>query len=378
MEGDSSRLQDPPRHALDAMRIAFFISPHGFGHAARAAAVMEALHAQDSTVRFELFTTVPERFFEGSLEGLVEHHPCVADIGFRQTSPLEFDVGATREAVEAFIARAPGEAATLAHQLNELECTAVVCDISPLGLMSAAMAGLPSVLIENFTWDWLYEPLIAQDRAFDSITEWMRARFDTADQRIQARPRCEPLAESDLVVPPISRRPRRDREDVRDQLDVGSQAPIVLITMGGVSQPLPFLSELRRRDDLTFIVTGSEQTAREGNLRLFHNAERIFLPDLIQASDWIVAKLGYSTLTEVWAAGRPLGYVGRSDFRETGPLESFARSEIPCLEILQADYSTGTWIDRLDDLLALSSVPAKVTDGGGAAASWIIETTRRA
>ena len=52
-----------------------------------------------------------------------------------------------------------------------------MCDISPLGLMVAERAGLPSVLVENFTWDWLYAPLVAQDPAFGPIVDWMRARF---------------------------------------------------------------------------------------------------------------------------------------------------------------------------------------------------------
>ena len=291
------------------MRIAFFISPHGFGHAARAAAVMEALHAQDQSTRFDLFTTVPEWFFRHSLDGLCRYHPCVADVGLRQTSALEFDVEATRDAVEAFISQAPRDADSLADRVKGLGCSAVVCDISPLGLMVAERAGLPSVLVENFTWDWLYEPLAAQDLEFVPIVEWMRARFAEAGQRIQARPRCEPLAKSDLVVPPISRRPRRERPDVRAELDVGGDAPLVLITMGGVSQPLPFLAELRKRDDVTFVVTGSEHPfvrvgpsrlmTREGNLRLFHSAARVFIPDLIRAADWVVAKLGYGTLAEV-------------------------------------------------------------------------------
>ena len=36
--------------------LAYFISPHGFGHAARAAAVMSALHTQDPALQFEIFT----------------------------------------------------------------------------------------------------------------------------------------------------------------------------------------------------------------------------------------------------------------------------------------------------------------------------------
>jgi len=42
--------------ALNKNRIACFISPHGYGHAARAAAVMEALHLLDPGKEFEIFT----------------------------------------------------------------------------------------------------------------------------------------------------------------------------------------------------------------------------------------------------------------------------------------------------------------------------------
>ena len=52
---------------LDHPRIAVFISPHGYGHASRAAAVMAALADLDAAVEFEIFTTVPPWFFRDSL-----------------------------------------------------------------------------------------------------------------------------------------------------------------------------------------------------------------------------------------------------------------------------------------------------------------------
>ena len=49
-------------------RLAYFVSPHGFGHAARACAVMQAMRAVWPRVVFEVFTLVPEWFFAESLE----------------------------------------------------------------------------------------------------------------------------------------------------------------------------------------------------------------------------------------------------------------------------------------------------------------------
>ncbi|MFX6019324.1 hypothetical protein ABTF08_20820, partial [Acinetobacter baumannii] len=44
----------------------------------------------------------------------------------------------------------------LAAQLRACAAEVVLCDISPLGLEAARTAGIPSVLLESFTWDWIY------------------------------------------------------------------------------------------------------------------------------------------------------------------------------------------------------------------------------
>ncbi len=51
----------------ETRRIAYFVTPHGYGHASRAAAVMAALLELDASIRFEIFTQVPAWFFESSL-----------------------------------------------------------------------------------------------------------------------------------------------------------------------------------------------------------------------------------------------------------------------------------------------------------------------
>ena len=74
--------------------IACFVSPHGFGHAARACAVIEALSRSRPAFRFHIFTTVPRWFFAESLSGCFEYHLCCTDIGLVQVSPLEEDLEA--------------------------------------------------------------------------------------------------------------------------------------------------------------------------------------------------------------------------------------------------------------------------------------------
>ena len=75
--------------------IAYFITPHGFGHASRAAAVMAALSLMAPAIRFELFTTCPQWIFEESVGTNFGYHAVQTDIGLVQASPLREDLAAT-------------------------------------------------------------------------------------------------------------------------------------------------------------------------------------------------------------------------------------------------------------------------------------------
>ncbi len=85
---------------MTARPIAYFISPHGYGHASRACAVMEVLHARNSQLRFEIFTRVPAWFFESSLLFPFGYHSLASDVGLVQSSPLVEDLQATLASLE--------------------------------------------------------------------------------------------------------------------------------------------------------------------------------------------------------------------------------------------------------------------------------------
>ena len=76
-------------------RIAYFISPHGYGHASRAAAIMAAIQRRSPDVVFDIHTHVPPVFFEDSLEGSFDYFPLMSDIGLVQHDALREDVPAT-------------------------------------------------------------------------------------------------------------------------------------------------------------------------------------------------------------------------------------------------------------------------------------------
>ncbi len=345
-------------------RIAFFISPHGFGHAARASAVISVLQQRRPALHIDLYSQTPTWFFNDSLSGSYAHHELLTDVGLAQINPLEVDLPATLKRLDGFLPFSEDLLETQARQLKQSHCRLVVCDISPLGIAVAARAGIPSVLIENFTWDWIYKGYSTFDAPFAKHTEILKETFAKARFRIQVQPNCS-LQPADLTTGPVSRKPKKSRQETREQLKIPDRKKLVLITMGGIPDTYRFLDPLRKFSDCCFLVPGSNVDMEvHGNLTLLPYHSRFHHPDLVQAADVVIGKVGYSTLAEVYHAGIPFGYFTRPGFRESDVLAAFVQEQMQGVALQGCEYRDGSWITRLPELLELPLI--KRNDANGA------------
>jgi len=100
-------------------RVAYIVSPHGFGHAARACAVMAEVRRQCPAAHFEVFTEVPKWFFSESLPNCFSYHPCASDVGLVQSSPLIEDLEATCDLLDRKRCDDPNTVGELASKLQK-------------------------------------------------------------------------------------------------------------------------------------------------------------------------------------------------------------------------------------------------------------------
>ncbi len=357
---------------LPQKRIAWFVSPHGFGHAARSSAVMAAWQRSHPAVRFEIFTRVPAWFFQDSLEFPFGYHELLTDIGVAQTSPLEEDLALTVGQLEAFLPFDAGLVSGLAQHIHQLDCSLVVCDIAPLGIAVARAAGLPSALIENFTWDWIYAGYLAAEPRLGRWMDYLREAFAAADAHIQTEPVCAPGG-ADLLAGPARREPRLARGEVRSRLGVPPEARLVLVSMGGVPSDGAFARELPDREDVYFLVPGNgvSTVERRGRLVLLPHHSQFFHPDLVAASDAVVGKVGYSTLAETYYAGIPFGYITRERFRESPVLAAFVEGHMPGFEITADVLQNGNWAGSISRLLDLPRIQRQEPNGADQIAEYL-------
>ncbi len=333
-------------YVMAARALAFVVSPHGFGHAARACAVIQALGDRCGELRFEIFSTVPPWFFAQSLTAPHAVHPEVVDVGLVQRTPLEADLEATVRRLDELMAARVPTVDRLAASFRRLGCRLVVCDIAPFGIVAAHDAGLPAVLVENFTWDWIYRPLWRAHPGLERHGRALSRMFAAADLRVQAEPVCERVQAAE-EVPPISRRGRADRATVRRRLQVEADRPLVLISMGGIPWRPLRLEALRRLERCRVVVVGlGTEPGAEGSLITLPFDSPFYHPDLVAASDLVVAKLGYSTVAEAYHAGVDLAYVTRPSFPESAVLARFVRTRMGGREISAGDVAQGRWAEE--------------------------------
>jgi len=350
-------------------RVAFFISPHGFGHAARAASVMEALAKIEPSIQFDIFTTVPDWFFAQSNAFRFRYHHLRTDIGLVQVTPFQEDLPATVQNLKSFLPFDHSQIDAVAQKIRYLKSELVICDIAPMGIRVAKAAGVPSVLIENFTWDWIYEGY--EEETLNEFIVYLQSIFAEANCHIQTQPICKP-ASADFTAGPASRKIKTTAGEIRRKLRLSDSCKVVMITAGGVPKSYEFIDRLKNQSDTHFIIAGAVQTeSLQDNLILLPENSSYFHPDLINASDAVIGKVGYGTLAEVYQAGVPFGYCARTHYRESKPLVDFIENNMHGFAISESEFHNGTWTAKLNHLMALPRSEPNTSNGARQIAEFI-------
>jgi len=353
------------------MKIAYFITPHGFGHAARAAAVMNSLNSLHNNLEFELITEVPAWFFVNSGITNCNYSNLLTDIGLVQKSALEEDLEQTIIRLNDFLLFGDNHIKSVSNKLKESDCMLVICDISTLGIICAQDAGIRSVIIENFTWDWIYSQYEHEDKSLGRHVEYLNQIYRSVDYIIKTKPFCL-QSRNDLITNPVSRKPRSGPAETKKLLNIPESKKVVMITMGGIEFEYNFLENLKSNRDTIFIIPGSSSYAeRISNLILLPHNSGLYHPDLINASDAVIGKVGYSTLAEVYNSGVPFGYILRPQFPEYAPMHDFILKNMNAVRITDTELYSGNLYSKIEELLSFPKDDQTKQNGADQAAQFI-------
>ncbi|HSK10642.1 MAG TPA: hypothetical protein VK911_13770 [Vicinamibacterales bacterium] len=366
--------------------IVWYISGHGFGHASRQIEIINELRARRPDVPVVVRTAASRWIFDLTLRSPVGFEQAECDTGIAQIDSLHLDEAETLRRAGAFYAefdrRARGEAAWLRQAGARL----VVADIPPIAFAAAARAGIPSIAIGNFTWDWIYEAYEPERAGLPDLVPTIRGACAQASRFLRL-----PLwggfemapADRTVDLPLVARRSSRAPSETRSALGLPPDRTIVLLSFGGHGlHGLDPAALAGLGPEYVVVVTGHlelSDAATRGNGSVVEFGERWLYDhgwryeDLVAAADVVLTKPGYGIIAECAANDTALLYTSRGHFVEYEVLVQEMPVYVRSQFIPQQALFAGDWRFYLDELLAQDRPEPADVNGAAIAAAQILE-----
>lgn len=362
-----------------------FVSGHGFGHAARNSEVVRAVAALRPGLRQTVVTNAPGRFYQG-IPGVVLTPPVVPmEAGVREHDPLRPDVAATVEGLRAVIARRSEHVAALARMIESLAPEAVACDVPFLVPAAARLARRPVAVVSNFTWDWIYEPFLDGLPDGGGLLDAVRGGHEGADLLLHLPfGGTAPGFRRVVEVPLVAGRSSQPAAVTLRKIGVAPderRTRVLAAARGGLdsaaviraARELPGCLLLTNVDVPPAGTRAADGGAVPGNLHKLPPDGTVRYPELVAASDVVVAKLGYGIVAECIAAGTALLYPPRQMFREDELTAAALPAHVRASAMPEGDYRVGHWGPHVEGLLARPKPVLDVrTDGAEVCAEVLL------
>ncbi len=366
--------------------VVWYISGHGFGHASREIEIINAVRDRRPDLPIVVRTGARRWLFDLTLRSPVDFQPTECDTGVVQIDSLRLDEGETVRRAAAFYGKFDAKVAAERDLLRSMRPSLVVGDVPPLAFAAAYAAGVPSVAIANFTWDWIYEGYEPERLGAPDLVGRVRDACACAGLFLRLPmwggfEMALPDATRDL--PLVARRSARNPLETRQALGLPCDRKLVLISFGGHGlRGLSLAAFDSFGEEFGAVLTGhlemSEAARRSRHGVVEFDEQALYeagwrYEDLVAAVDVVATKPGYGIIAECAAHQTALLYTSRGHFIEYEVLVQEMPRYVRSQYIPQEALFAGHWRPYLEELLLQDRPePADVT-GAAVAAELILE-----
>lgn len=347
------------------MRIAAYISGHGFGHLAQMAPVLNRIYELRPDSRFLIRCSLPEAEIRVRLLFDFELDPVQVDVGVVQNNAVEEDREASLKQMSQWIGSMDVQIGCEIALLKKFRPSLVLSNISPLAFPAANVLGVPGIGLASLDWHAIYSDWLAADHPI--ITSLAEA-YGACDLLLS------PPMSMDMAVfprrqdiPLIAGYPSACRSPLTN-----SDGKSALVLFGGAGRPPFDLQALAEMPDWRFLLPDAPDTLPENVERVvFHRGMRPI--DLMPYVDAVVCKPGYGVMSECWRTKTPMAWVERPDFPEFPMMKGWLEEVFPAAGMSHADFRQGNWRQALESAIGSTrQFPPLKEDGARVAADLIL------
>lgn len=361
----------------------FYVSGHGYGHASREIEAINALLARAIGYEIVIRTSAARWLFDHTVRGAFTYVGGPCDTGVVQIDSLRLDARETIARAAEFHRRLPEHIERELAHLRARDARLVIADAPPLACAAARAAGVPAVVLSNFTWDWIYETYAEELGAAPDLVPTIRDAYRCAAEGWRL-PLEGGFAGFDRIVdlPFIARHASYDRAVVRDRLTLPSTHRLALTSFGGYGVNDFDPCQLDCLDEWTVVITGRGAPPSLPHGAFYLDERRIYqagfrYEDVVAAVDVVVTKPGYGIVSECLANGTAMLYTSRGRFAEYDVMVERMPRFMRCEFVPQEDMLGGRWREPLRRLMQQPEPPEHpATNGAEVVAEMIVERLR--
>lgn len=289
------------------MKIAFYVSNHGYGHATRTVRFAQKFLLLYKDIQFMIISGQPQ---VDVMRGMLPENSQIAyrimdklDVGILIDDHGLYDRKKTKTEVQKWIDSWDSLAKDEADKLSQDNISMIFTDISPIGAITGAKLGIKTIGISNFTWVEQFEGILDAEylkklkNAYNTISLLLRYRLSMPMKWLTV-----PSMElSDFWVIPES-----NEENIKKIKEKYGDKKIIFIGFGGMyeNQTPIDVSDI----DANFILGAKANVIAKNPIRL--NAIDDYY-DYMSASELIISKAGWGIINEAISAQVPVFLIKR-------------------------------------------------------------------
>lgn len=291
--------------------IAFYISNHGFGHAARNIPIIEDMLIHNKDLKIIVKTAEKQlQFMKQSLEKFspkIAYYESNNDIGLiLKKGSIKVDKTKLENTLNEFVNKWNAKIQEEKQFLIDNEVDLVVSDITPWIFKSSKQANIKSIFISNFTWVEIYREL------FDSDIYWEYLKcYELVDFALVYPISCD-IEKYFKKYKRVGLCCRQFNEDKIDEIRNQHNKPIVFVSVGRSV----CLDRILNVENLPYDFIYTDGINLVGKNTTYLPIDTNNTNDYIKASDYVITKAGWSTTAEAICARKPMLVINRDEVVE--------------------------------------------------------------
>ncbi len=322
------------------MKIAFYISNHGFGHATRADSLIE--YFLEFGITCYIVTDRPEFLFVKN-PNLIFRKSAI-DFGIKQDTWIFPNKEKTLSSLKNLMKNKTRIIQSEVDFFQDKGISFIIADIPFFAFDIAEKLKIPSLGISNFDWHYIYKNMFSKNSVTEPILESIKKSCQKANfgiklpfSDLESMDVFKPLYDSGLIC----RKPKKSKEDILEYFKIPENKKIVVVTFGGNRENPLKMEELAQSDKI--IILSKETHFSFSNYRII--PDDFDFASLLFHADYIITKTGYSSLAESIQGGGFVIATDRSGFPEDKILINEMKKYPNFLLLKPAEISKFNWKD---------------------------------